>query len=74
MISLTGRGHRDILGAINGGGDGFKDSSHKHEKSLYRYVSGGAIFWAVTGLSFEMKRGECLGCPAIIQGLTDCWK
>lgn len=26
MISLTGRGHRDSLGTVNGGGDGFKES------------------------------------------------
>ena len=28
MISLTGWGHGDILGTLNGSGDGFTDSSH----------------------------------------------
>jgi hypothetical protein len=34
MISLTGRGREDILGTVNGGGDGFMYSSHSHVKSL----------------------------------------
>jgi hypothetical protein len=34
MISLTERGHGDSLGTVNGGGDGFTDSSRSHGKSL----------------------------------------
>ena len=42
LISLTGRGHGDILGTLNGGGDGFTDSSHSDKESRLPLCIGGA--------------------------------
>jgi len=44
MISLTGRGHGDILGTLNGSGDGFTDSSHSDKESRLPLCIGGATF------------------------------
>jgi hypothetical protein len=44
LISLTGRGHGDILGTLNGGGDGFTDSSHSDKESRLPLVSVGRLF------------------------------
>jgi len=44
MISLTGRGHGDILGMLNGGGDGFPDSSYSDKESRLPLCIGGATF------------------------------
>ena len=44
VISLTGRGHGDSLGTVNGGVDGFTDSNRSHEKPLLPLVAGEAAF------------------------------
>ena len=45
LIPLTGRGHGDILGTVNGGGDGFTDSSYSDKESRLPLSIGGATFF-----------------------------
>lgn len=40
--ALTGRGHGDSLGTVNGGGDGFTDSSRSDKNLINHYVAGKA--------------------------------
>jgi hypothetical protein len=44
MIFLTGLGHGNILGTVNGGGDELTDSNHSVKESRLPLCIGGATF------------------------------